>query len=441
VSRALDVLVLHGIGEMASARKTLVDFVTSFERFAPEHRYVYHDNDRAVTRALRRMRFDVILLDSTFLDSRAVRPIEIYEGIRRRYEFVRTSDAVKIALPQDEYDNGGLLDDWLADWRVDLVSSCGVHDHWDVVYPRTRAIAELRRGITGFFDPARAATMRAAARPLADRPIDLGYRVFRLGPEFGRFGQQKARLADEMVRALAGSTLRADISTEVSKMIFGDGWWRFLGDSRFTLGSESGSSVWDPRGEIRRRVRAYAAAHPEAGFDEVEAACLGGDAQRYTFRMISPRVFEATSAMSSQILLRGGYLGLIQPGTHYLAVDADFGNLAEVIAATADLDAAQRRAEACFETFTYSPQVHYPTFVRDLITYAEQAVAARKLTPMPAAELAALKAEHERGTWSEAVITRGLGLAQRLSFVKRLVPRGVQARILARLGRRVGLKD
>jgi hypothetical protein len=441
MTRPLAILVLSCIGDRRTARKTLVDYVTAFERHAPDHHYVYQDLDSRVTEALRRIRFDVILLDSTFLDARAIRPLEIFHAVRERYDFVRTSDAVKIALPQDEYDNGLVLDDWLADWKVDVVFACGVHQHWDVVFPRMSHAGEIRKGLTGFFDVAEALRRRREARPLAERPLHLGYRVQRLPPEFGRFGQLKSRLADVFAGRLAGGSLAHDISTERSKMFMGDSWWEFLGRCKHTLAGESGSSMWDPRGEIRARVRRWVGGHPEASFAEVEAACFAGLDGRYVFRMISPRVFESASTMTSQILIRGHYLGLLQPWDHYVPVEEDFSNVADAIEASRDLDAAARRAEACFETFVHSPAVHYASFVSDVLSVARARVAERGLAGMDLDELQALRRAHETPSLSDYAMRKGLDLLKRLRPLQRFVPVRLQTRLLALLGRNIGIRE
>ena len=60
---------------------------------------------RPVSPRLRREQFDAILLDTTFLCWRSVLPHEQNLGrLLSEYAFVGDSDAVKIALPQDEYD-------------------------------------------------------------------------------------------------------------------------------------------------------------------------------------------------------------------------------------------------------------------------------------------------------------------------------------------------
>jgi hypothetical protein len=194
-------------------------------------------------------------------------------------------------------------------------------------------------------------------------------------------------------------------------------------------------------GEIRQRIHAFREQNPNADFAEVADACLSGVDGKYVFRSISPRLFEATSTMTSQILLSGDYLGIVKPWEHYIPVAQDYSNLEEVLEATADLPAAQRRAEACFETLVHNPALHYPSFVRDTIAYAEAKVEERGLVRMDPERFHELVEAHQRLSWSDRAIRAGLGILRRFSpTLRRVVPRRIQAQILARLGRRVGLK-
>lgn len=417
-------------------RQTMIDVVKSFERHAPGHQYLYHDLHASVTAPLRAIRFDLVVLDSTFLDARVIRPIERFTRLRSRYEFVRASDAVKVALTQDEFDNGRTLDDWLADWRVDRVLPCVAPDTWDLIFPRTRAIAGFQPCFTGFFDPDRAAARRASVGPLASRPIDIGCRVARLPPEFGRFGLAKAALADAVAARFAGTAVHCDISTDPARMFLGDSWSAFLAGCKFSLGSEGGSSVWDPDGAIRQRVRDHVARHPGAGRDDIEAACFPGVDGQHVFRVMSPRVFEAASQMTSQILVRGDYGGLVREWDHYIPVAADFSNLDEVADAIADVAAAERRARDCFDALAAQPRAHARTFARDVIERAACEVERRGLRGTPAARFAELAAAHRRASWPDRVGRVASSLLARVGRLRlgRVLPAGVKDRLRERLG-------
>jgi len=114
------------------------------------------------------------------------------------------------------------------------------------------------------------------------------------------------------------------------KVLRGDDWLKFLSNCRFTLGCESGSSLLDPRGEIRAACNAYLRRHPKSEFDEIEAACFPGQDMKRVFSAFSPRLFEAALAGACQVLVPGKYLGVLEPDQHYIPLAADFSNIGDV---------------------------------------------------------------------------------------------------------------
>jgi hypothetical protein len=305
------------------------------------------------------------------------------------------SKAVKIALPQDEYDQTARLDDWLASWRVDLIYSV-CYAHRDVFYLKASQHAEIVEGLTGYIDDADIAMMRRFARPFADREIDVGYRARNLPPYFGRFSRLKAEIGERFLAPAQGFGLRVDISLDPKDVLVGDDWLKFLGNCRFTLGCESGSSLLDPRGEIRAACGAYLREHPEAGFDEVEAACFPGQDMQRIFSAISPRLFEAALAGSCQVLVPGHYLGVLHPDEHYIPLAADFSNIAAVLDELRDWRRAGQRAEACRKVLLGDQRLSYRGFVADLLQRIENRLDARGLAVQPVAmPESAAEAAHE----------------------------------------------
>lgn len=376
----LNILVLHALGDMTAARRTSVNHAKFLAHHAPEHNYLFHDYSWPVTPSLLAIRFHVVLLDTTFLCMRYSRPRSIFEAIRGKYSFVSKSDAVKIAFPQDEYDHGEILDEWLESYGTDAVYSV-VWNGWDLFFPRTSKKAEILQALTGYVSDEDVKNVSRFARPYRDRVIDVGYRARDLPAQFGSHGQLKARLGDRFVRAASGDGLRLDVSTRPEDVLLGDAWVRFLGDSKHTLGCEGGSSLWDPRGEIRDRVFEYVAEHPRSTFEEVEAACFPGLDRQRVFSAISPRLFEVTAARSDQVLVPAPYLGQLRPGEHYVPLAEDFSNIQEVLAALGDDAAAERRIEACWAALIEPDTYRYGRHAANVMAKIQELVARKGLKP------------------------------------------------------------
>ena len=111
---------------------------------------------------------------------------------------------------------------------------------------------------------------------------------------------------------------------------------RVLGSCRAVLGVEAGVSIFDLDDQVGPATDAFLASHPSATFEDVEREVLAPWEDNVFYRTISPRHFEAAAFNTCQILFEGSYSGLMEPGTHYIGLRKDFGNLAEVIATFRD---------------------------------------------------------------------------------------------------------
>ena len=180
----LNVLILHDNHDLSQVRRTSFNHSFCLLKYAPWNNYDLQSVRDPVPAFLRRRRFDVVVLDTTFLCWRWTYPREDnFERLLREYAFIAESDAVKVALPQDEYDHSALLDQWLTDWRVDLIYSV-CYEYRELLYPKASARADIVEGMTGYIDDADFAMMSRGARPFAQREIDVGYRAKSLPPYF-----------------------------------------------------------------------------------------------------------------------------------------------------------------------------------------------------------------------------------------------------------------
>ena len=367
------ILILHDVRDPSALRRTSLNHAFCLLKYAPEHEYHLHCMGEPVTGALTRLRYDAIILDTTFLCWRwgyFSSPDE-RNLIRDSYRFVADSDAFKIALPQDEYDHSAILDEWLAFWSVDTVYSV-CFDHRLLFYPLTSRSAEIVPALTGYVDDADIALCATIGRPFERREIDVGYRAKFLPPQFGRFGRHKAEIGNRFVAATHGRDLRIDISTDPASTLVGSKWLEFLGNCRFTLGCESGSSILDPRGNIRSAVMGYMKENPTASFEEVERAAFPGDDGRYVFSAISPRIFEASLAGCCQILTPGRYLPGMEPNVHYISLEPDMANIDEVLARMAEQDSVRNMIRRAGAFLIDSGRFSYRSFVEDMLRRIER---------------------------------------------------------------------
>ena len=136
-------------------------------------------------------------------------------------------------------------------------------------------------------------------------------------------------------------------------------------------GTNSGSSLLDPRGEIQRRVRAYLSENPAALFEEVEEHCFKGLDGRHSFTAISPRVLEAALLDSCQILVRGEYSGIIQPWENYLPIQEDASDFSEILKCMKDLYLVKRIVRNCRAAILECPRLRYDHTGREVLSRIE----------------------------------------------------------------------
>jgi hypothetical protein len=406
----LNILVLHAMGDFSTGRKTSKDHALCFRRYAPTHNYVYQDVNAPVTSALRKVRFHAVILDTTALCIRYYRPHDLFLAEKERYKFLAESDAVRIAFPQDDYDHSELLDQWLADYRTDVVYSV-VWSHRELLYPRMMRRGEVREALTGYVNDEDIDRTQSFAKQFTERQVDIGYRAKYLPAQFGRFGQLKGRIAEVITRAAAGRGLTLDVSTRADQVFLGDDWLRFLGNCRWCVGAEGGSSLWDPVGRIRDRVVAFAAKSPEATFEEIEAACFPGLDGRHVFSAVSPRLFEAALASCAQILVRARYLGVLQAGEHYLPLDESPDVLNDIVDEVRNPETAARMGRAAYEALIATSEFRYSQHVTRVMDKVTALVAQRHVSGSSQARFERLVQKHEeevkgyqqgrRGDWAE----------------------------------------
>jgi hypothetical protein len=387
--RRLKILILHDNWDLTQTRRTSFNHAFCLLKYAPWNEYELQTFRQPVPPRLRRERFDAIILDTTFLCWRWALPHEQYlERLLSEYDFVGDSDAVKVALPQDEYDQTERLDDWFARWRINLIYSAS-YAHRDLFYPKASQYAEIVEALTGYIDDADIAMMQRLARPFKEREIDVGYRAKYLPAYFGRHGRLKAEIGERFLAAAQGRGLRLDIllGDAPHQVLRGDDWLKFLSNCRFTLGCESGSSLLDPRGEIRAACNAYLRRHPKSEFDEIEAACFPGQDMKRVFSAFSPRLFEAALAGACQVLVPGKYLGVLEPNQHYIPLAADFSNIGDVLDELRDWQRAERRVAACRSALIDDERFNYRGFAATLLQRIERRLnshgAVRQLVSMP----------------------------------------------------------
>jgi hypothetical protein len=319
------------------------------------YKTLYYNTVLSVPKWLRNLKFDAVVLHSTFLCMRW-RPN--FDLRKSRLNWISTLKCPIIALPQDEYDHSEILDEWLHEWNVSVIFSCFDERVRKILYPRMCQKAKFLRCYTGYIDDKVAEGVRNKLTPLKNRPYDVVYRAAHLPYWFGSHGQVKHRIADLISGWARDNGLRCDISTNQKDTIVGYRWLDFLASGRCVIGCESGSSVLDPRGEIQAKIQKIVEENPNLSFEQISALMPNGW-DSHSFFAVSPRHFEAIITKTCQILVEGDYDGIFEADKHYIALRRDYSNLEEVLERIRDVGYLQTIVDRAYQDIYLSGKYSY----------------------------------------------------------------------------------
>jgi hypothetical protein len=360
----LNVLILHRLGDPRTWRESMVEKELCLPKFATGHNYLVHDFWLPLPNYVKDIAFDAIVLTQTFLGARQD------PGMRARLDLVYgdllRDSSYKIALPQDDYTCSGILDRFMSEWNVGVVYPVCAND-WESLYPRYSNIGILKQGFTGYVSDGLIERTNFR-KPIGERSTDVAYRAaLHSTGLMGRMGQVKNEFGERFADASSGLTLCMDISTRPRDTILGTHWYDFIENTRCMLGVNSGSSLLDPEGLINERVFRYLGRYPKASFEEVEASCFPGQDGQHEFTAISPRNLECALFGTAQILAPGPYSGFFNPWEHYIPLEPDMSNFADVAPLFQDHAYLQAMATRCRDAILSYPQLRYGHHVAELI--------------------------------------------------------------------------
>jgi hypothetical protein len=272
----------------------------------------------------------------------------------------------KVAFFQDEHHFCLKRFAFINEHGIDCVFTLLEHEWVPEVYGRYTNVETVVPTLTGYVDERLLRAADRFARPDSKRRIDIGYRARELSAYMGRAAKEKTAIGEEFKRRAAGRDLVLDIETTEGARLYGDAWYRFLGDCRGCLGVEAGVSVFDLEGVVYERYEELRNELPSASFDQMAerlAPVMDPWEDRIYYRTISPRHFEAAAFRNCQILFKGRYSGILEAWAHYIPLEKDWSNLDEVLDAFRSVDARKKMTERCHQGLIQSGRYSYERFV------------------------------------------------------------------------------
>lgn len=316
-------------------------------RYSGENVYYYNAMLGRIPPQLLARKFDLIVFHALFMSEKWTD--ETWARAMRAISPLRTYDAYKIAMPQDEYIHSKSVCEFIDDFAIDHLFTLAPENNLETLYGRVKKPFRTTRIFPGYLESALFRKIDNALSKGLERTIDIGYRAWGAPEWVGRHGLLKTQIADAFNASPAAQKLRLNVSTSPQDTIMGDAWYDWLAQCRYVLGVEGGSSLHDPDGRLRDITEAYKKANPDASFEQIEQACFPGLDGKLLHYAISPRHLEAAATRTGQILVRGEYNGVLHADRHYIPVEPDFSNIPEVVEKAADETLRKQMVERAYE--------------------------------------------------------------------------------------------
>jgi hypothetical protein len=273
---------------------------------------------------------------------------------------------LKIAAVQDDYDRTGTLHRSIRRLGFHVVVTSIQRDFWPLAYPRSQIPGvKLVQALTGYV-PANIPERGKEILPLSERKNLIAYRGRDIGAKYGRLGFEKFEIGRRMIEICEASKVPHDIAMDDASRLYGDDWFKFIGNSRTMLGSESGSNAFDFDEVIEKRCKDFAKSNGRPPEYRDLADFVEPFERPFDVGQISPRVFECAMMRTPMILFRGRYSDVIEAGVHYIPLEKDFSNAGEILSKLHDLEFLQGFADRAYDHLVASGNYGYRTLA-DLI--------------------------------------------------------------------------
>lgn len=335
---------------------TVRDHIESFDKFSL---YRFHRLSMLgdIPASIDLARFDVVIVHYSLV---ACMDLYLSPASRERIAQFR---GLKCIYIQDEYRFVEQSIEAMRNLGINVLFTCVPEEEIEKVYPEAKLPGVRKVNVLTGYVPDALISSEPDFSKLASRPIDVGYRGRSVPAWLGELGQEKWRIGVRFRDESAGYGLKCDISFREEDRLYGNAWTEFLTSCKATLGTESGSSVFDLTGEIQKAVDADLMREPTLDFHTLQQRHFQHLEGRIKLAQISPRCFECAALGTVMILYEGEYSGRLVPWRHYIPLRKDHGNMAEVVAFLHDAEKMSALAQNAYREVALAPQNSYRNFV------------------------------------------------------------------------------
>ncbi len=270
---------------------------------------------------------------------------------------------LKVALPQDEYQETNKLRNGLRELGVGVVLTCVPEAKIAWVYPpELFPGVRFRRVLTGYV-PSQLQRIPRHIRPRTDaRNIYIGYRGRSLGHCWGDLAYWKMEIGVRVKRACERRGIPHDIGWTEKDRIYQDKWYSFIASCRTMIGTPSGCNVFDFDGQLERDYKELIKRNPNLTYEEYRPMIAHKESE-IDMGQASPRMFEEAALGTAMVLLEGSYSNVVTPGEDCIIIRRDFSNIDDVLDQVADPSRVQAVADAAYRNLIESGKWTYENFI------------------------------------------------------------------------------
>ena len=160
-------------------------------------------------------------------------------------DFLRSFKGTKVLFIQDDYDNTMVAREKIKAIKFDIVLTSVPEKSINEIYPRNEFLGTKFENVLTSYCKDKSLDDFNKLKKASKRNILIGYRGRELPLRYGKLGQQKKELAIVFKDYCKLKKINSDIKFKEKDRIYGNKWNTFLSNSRATLGSESGSNIFD----------------------------------------------------------------------------------------------------------------------------------------------------------------------------------------------------
>ena len=353
--------------------KTIAHYLEAFHR--------YSSLEISYISSLSRCHFDLDYFDAVVLhySVRVCHPGHLSQSFEKA---LRNYRGTKVLFLQDEYENTNATYGAITRLGINIVFSVVPEPSLAKVYPPDRFPKVRFYSILTGYVPLDWEEIEKGP-PLRERPLLIGYRGRNVGYWYGDLAREKVDIGRRMKELCDRRGLPTDIAWEEEDRIYGDDWFRFLGQCKATLGTESGANIFDYDGSLAANVRRDLLKNPNLTYQEIHDKYLRDREGEIKMNQISPKIFEAIACRTALVLYEGSYSGVLAPGRHYIPLKKDFSNVEEVLGKLADDSYLEQMEQRTYEEIILSGAYSYRAFVQQFDEILKQTLPSRPQSSPP----------------------------------------------------------